>query len=161
MKKLILIFALFLSQACNLGTIHQIDTIHPIDTKEDMKILYSEIAKLRKNLNLNHLEIDNTLEKVAKEYAITLGENRTLTHTLFGTTPMQRIHKYDKSFNLTREILASGIELESVVNAWLNSPGHKEALINTDTDKMGGYRLKTNNNINIFVVLFGKRKEKN
>ncbi|WKC85581.1 CAP domain-containing protein [Borreliella lusitaniae] len=154
MKKLSLIFALFLSQACNLNT------IHPIDTKEDMKILYSEIAELRKNLNLNNLEIDDTLEKVAKEYAIKLGENKTLTHTLFGTTPMQRIHKYDKSFNLTREILASGIELKRVVNAWLNSPGHKEALINTDTNKIGGYRLKTADNINIFVVLFGKRKEK-
>ncbi|AFU74994.1 CAP domain-containing protein [Borreliella afzelii] len=155
MKKLILIFALSLSQACNLNT------IHPIDTKEDMKILYSEIAELRKNLNLNHLEIDDILEKVAKEYAIKLGENKTLTHTLFGTTPMQRIHKYDKSFNLTREILASGIELNRVVDAWLNSPSHKEALINTDTTKIGGYRLKTDNNINIFVVLFGKRKDKN
>ncbi len=116
--------------------------MHKIDTKEDIKILYSEIAELRKKLNLNHLEIDDTLEKVAKEYAIKLGENRTITHTLFGTTPMQRIHKYDQSFNLTREILASGIELNRVVNAWLNSPSHKEALINTDTDKIGGYRLK-------------------
>ncbi|EEH32831.1 putative lipoprotein [Borreliella burgdorferi 29805] len=155
MKKLIIIFTLFLSQACNLSTMHK------IDTKEDMKILYSEIAELRKKLNLNHLEIDDTLEKVAKEYAIKLGENRTLTHTLFGTTPMQRIHKYDQSFNLTREILASGIELDRVVNAWLNSPSHKEALINTDTDKIGGYRLKTTDNIDIFVVLFGKRKYKN
>ncbi|EOA80055.1 CAP domain-containing protein [Borreliella burgdorferi] len=155
MKQLILIFTLFLSQACNLSTIHK------IDTKEDMKILYSEIAELRKKLNLNHLEIDDTLEKVAKEYAIKLGENRTITHTLFGTTPMQRIHKYDQSFNLTREILASGIELNRVVNAWLNSPSHKEALINTDTDKIGGYRLKTTDNIDIFVVLFGKRKYKN
>lgn len=135
--------------------------MHKIDTKEDMKILYSEIAELRKKLNLNHLEIDDTLEKVAKEYAIKLGENRTITHTLFGTTPMQRIHKYDQSFNLTREILASGIELNRVVNAWLNSPSHKEALINTDTDKIGGYRLKTTDNIDIFVVLFGKRKYKN
>ncbi|QFI14786.1 CAP domain-containing protein [Borrelia sp. CA_690] len=155
MKKLILIFTLFSSQACNLNT------MHPIDTKKDMKILYSEITELRKNLNLNHLEIDDVLEKVAKEYAIQLGENKTLTHTLFGTTPMERIHKYDKSFNLTREILASGIELSGVVHAWLNSPSHKEALINTDTDKMGGYRLKTANNIDIFVVLFGKRKYKN
>ncbi|AIJ30037.1 CAP domain-containing protein [Borreliella valaisiana] len=155
MKKLILIFAVFLYQACNLNT------IHPTDTKEDMKILYSEIAELRKKLNLNHLEIDDILEKVAKEYAIKLGENRTLTHTLFGTTPMQRIHKHDQSFTITREILASGIELNSVVNAWLNSPSHKEALINTDTNKIGGYRLKTTENINIFVVLFGKRKEKN
>ncbi|MGF7101271.1 CAP domain-containing protein [Borreliella kurtenbachii] len=155
MKKLILIFTLLLSQACNLNTMHQ------INTKEDMKILYSEIAELRKKLNLNHLEIDDTLEKVAKEYAIKLGENKTLTHTLFGTTPMQRIHKYDNSFNLTREILASGIELNRVVNAWLNSPSHKEALVNTDTDKIGGYRLKTTDNIDIFVVLFGKRKYKN
>ncbi|APS98865.1 hypothetical protein Bmayo_03475 [Borreliella mayonii] len=155
MKKLIFIFTLFLSQACNLNT------VHPIDTKEDMKILYSEIAELRKKLNLNHLEIDDTLEKVAKEYAIKLGENRTITHTLFGTTPMERIHKYDKSFNLTREILASGIDLNRVVNAWLNSPSHKEALVNTDTDKIGGYRLKTADNIDIFVVLFGKRKYKN
>ncbi|EEH01003.1 putative lipoprotein [Borreliella finlandensis] len=155
MKQLILIFTLFLSQACNLSTMNK------IDTKEDMKTLYSEIAELRKNLNLNHLEIDDTLEKVAKEYAIKLGENRTITHTLFGTTPMQRIHKYDQSFNLTREILASGIELNRVVNAWLNSPSHKEALINTDTDKIGGYRLKTADNIDIFVVLFGKRKYKN
>ncbi|MDO7256049.1 CAP domain-containing protein [Borreliella burgdorferi] len=155
MKKLIIIFTLFLSQACNLSTMHK------IDTKEDMKILYSEIAELRKKLNLNHLEIDDTLEKVAKEYAIKLGENRTITHTLFGTTPMQRIHKYDQSFNLTREILASGIELNRVVNAWLNSPSHKEALINTDTDKIGGYRLKTTDNVDIFVVLFGKRKYKN
>ncbi|MCD2332092.1 BB0689 family surface lipoprotein [Borreliella americana] len=155
MKKLIIIFTLLLSQACNLNT------IHPIDTKEDIKILYTEIAELRKTLNLNHLEIDDTLEKVAKEYAIKLGENRTLTHTLFGTTPMQRIHKYDQSFTLTREILASGIELNRVVNAWLNSPSHKEALINTDTNKMGGYRLKTPDNINIFVVLFGKRTYKN
>ncbi|WKC91052.1 CAP domain-containing protein [Borreliella carolinensis] len=155
MKKLFLIFTLFLSQACNLNTMHQ------INTKEDMKILYSEIAELRKKLNLNHLEIDDTLEKVAKEYAIKLGENKTLTHTLFGTTPMQRIHKYDNSFNLTREILASGIELDRVVDAWLNSPSHKEALINTDTDKIGGYRLKTADNIDIFVVLFGKRKYKN
>ncbi|EEF84544.1 CAP domain-containing protein [Borreliella spielmanii] len=155
MKKLILIFALFLSQACNLNI------LHPIDTREDMKILYSEIAELRKNLNLNHLEIDDVLEKVAKEYAIKLGENKTLTHTLFGTTPMKRIHKYDESFNLTREILASGIELNRVVDAWLNSPSHKEALINKDTTKIGGYRLKTADNIDIFVVLFGKRRNEN
>ncbi len=43
MKKLIIIFTLFLSQACNLSTMHK------IDTKEDMKILYSKIAELRKN----------------------------------------------------------------------------------------------------------------
>ncbi|ASQ29429.1 hypothetical protein CDQ96_03435 [Borrelia miyamotoi] len=144
-KKFILIILIFTSQFMLLGA------------NESLKFLYSSIQKLRADLKLKKLEIDTTLEKVAEEYAISLNANKILTHTLFGTTPMQRVKKYDQYFYKIREILASGLDVEDVTNAWLKSPEHKRALLNKDTRKMGGYVLKTQNNKNIFVVLFGEK----
>ncbi|AJW73472.1 CAP domain-containing protein [Borrelia hermsii] len=144
-KKFICIILIFTSQFTLLGI------------NEDLKFLYSSIHKLRDDLNLKHLEIDKTLEIVAKEYAINLNKNKVLTHTLFGTTPMQRVKKYDKYFCRIREILASGLDVQDVTGAWLNSQKHKEALLNKDTSKMGGYVLRTQDKKNIFVVLFGEK----
>ncbi|WP_024653359.1 CAP domain-containing protein [Borrelia persica] len=129
-------------------------------TNKELNFLYLDIHQFRNNLNLKKLEVDTTLETVAKEYAINLDKNNVLTHTLFGTTPMQRVSKYDKNFCRIREILASGIEVQHVKDAWLQSPKHKEALINKDTSKIGGYVLRTKDNKNIFVVLFGEKCKK-
>ncbi|AHH08658.1 CAP domain-containing protein [Borrelia anserina] len=144
-KKFIIIILIFTSQ-CTLLSIN-----------EDLKSLYSSIHKLRDDLNLKKLKIDKTLEMVAKEYAISLNENKVLTHTLFGTTPMQRVKKYDKHFYRIREILALGLNIQDVTNAWLKSPRHKEALLNKDTSKIGGYVLLTKDKKNIFVVIFGEK----
>ncbi|WP_040236667.1 CAP domain-containing protein [Borrelia crocidurae] len=149
MQKKIPIIILFLTSQCAL-----------IGTNKDLAFLYSDIHKLRDNLNLKKLEIDQTLETVAKEYAINLDKNDVLTHTLFGTTPMQRVSKYDKNFCRIREILAAKMEVQDVTDAWLQSPKHKEALINKDTSKIGGYVLRTKDNKNIFVVLFGEKCKK-
>ncbi|BCR22099.1 CAP domain-containing protein [Borrelia sp. HM] len=144
-KKFILFILIFTSQCTLLGI------------SEDLEFLYSSIHKLRADFKLKKLEIDTTLARVAKEYAISLNTNKVLTHTLFGTTPMQRVKKYDQDFSIIREILASGLDVEDVIYAWLKSPGHKKALLNKDTSKMGGYVLKTQDNKNIFVVLFGEK----
>ncbi|AHH10882.1 CAP domain-containing protein [Borrelia coriaceae] len=144
-KKFIPIILIFISQITLLGI------------NEDLEFLYSSIHKLRNELNLKKLEIDKTLERVAKEYAINLNENKVLTHTLFGTTPMQRVKKYDQHFCRIREILASGFEVKDVTGAWLKSKTHKAALLNKDTSKMGGYVLPTQDKKNIFVVIFGEK----
>ncbi|AHE62999.1 CAP domain-containing protein [Borrelia parkeri] len=144
-KKFISIILIFTSQLTLLGI------------NEDLEFLYSSIHQLRNDLHLEKLEIDKTLEIVAKEYAINLNENKVLTHTLFGTTPMQRVKKYDKYFCRIREILAAGMDVQDVTGAWLKSKKHKEALLNKDTSKMGGYVLRTKDKKNIFVVLFGEK----
>ncbi|AAX18006.1 CAP domain-containing protein [Borrelia turicatae] len=144
-KKFISIILIFTSQFILLGI------------NEDLEFLYSSIHQLRNDLHLEKLEIDKTLEIVAKEYAINLNENKVLTHTLFGTTPMQRVKKYDKYFCRIREILAAGMDVQDVTGAWLKSKKHKEALLNKDTSKMGGYVLRTKDKKNIFVVLFGEK----
>ncbi|AWG43041.1 hypothetical protein CR532_03605 [Candidatus Borreliella tachyglossi] len=144
-KKFILIIVTFINQAIL------------ISANEDLTFLYSSIHQLRDNLRLEKLEIDKTLEMVAKEYAISLNENKVLTHTLFGTTPIQRVKKHDKYFCRVREILAYGMEVRDVTGAWLNSPSHKEALLNKDTSKMGGYILQTPKKENIFIVIFGEK----
>ncbi|UPA12334.1 CAP domain-containing protein [Borrelia venezuelensis] len=144
-KKFISIILIFTSQFILLGI------------NEDLEFLYSSIHQLRNDLHLEKLEIDKTLEIVAKEYAINLNENKVLTHTLFGTTPMQRVKKYDKYFCRIREILAAGMDVQDVTGAWLKSKKHKEALLNKDTSKMGGYVLQTKDKKNIFVVLLGEK----
>ncbi|BDU62644.1 hypothetical protein BOFE_01840 [Candidatus Borrelia fainii] len=144
-KKFISIILIFTSQFTLLGI------------NEDLEFLYSSIHQLRNDLHLKKLEIDKTLEIVTKEYAINLNENKVLTHTLFGTTPMQRVKKYDKHFCRIREILAAGMDVKDVTGAWLKSKKHKKALLNKDTSKMGGCVLRTKDKKNIFVVLFGEK----
>ncbi|QMU99440.1 CAP domain-containing protein [Borrelia sp. A-FGy1] len=132
-----------------------------LSSDKDLKFLYYSINKLRDSLNLKKLEIDKILEMVAKEYIKTLSKHNVLTHTLFGTTPMQRVKKYDKYFCRIKEILALDIEVKDVIDAWLKSPPHKEALLNKDTSKMGGYILKTHNNKKMFIIIFGEKFQKN
>ncbi|WP_421622570.1 CAP domain-containing protein [Borrelia sp. MN22-0132] len=144
-KKFISIILIFTSQFTLLGI------------NEDLEFLYSSIHQLRNDLHLEKLKIDKTLEIVAKEYAINLNENKVLTHTLFGTTPMQRVKKHDKYFCRIIEILAAGMDVKDVTGAWLTSKKHKEALLNKNTSKIGGYVLRTKDKKNIFVVLFGEK----
>ena len=102
----------------------------PLSADQDLQFLYSSIHKLRDSLNLKKLEIDKTLEMVAKEYITNLSKHNVLTHTLFGTTPLQRVKKYDKYFCRIKEILAAEMDVKDVTDAWLKSPPHKEALLN-------------------------------
>ncbi|WKC58227.1 CAP domain-containing protein [Borrelia sp. P9F1] len=133
----------------------------PLSAAQALKFLYSSIHQLRDSLNLKKLKIDETLEMVAKEYAANLSKHNVLTHTLFGTTPMQRVKKYDKYFCRIKEILATGMNVRDVTEAWLESPPHKEALLNKDTSKMGGHIIRTQNNENIFIVIFGEKFKTN
>ena len=133
----------------------------PLSADQTLKFLYSSIYQLRDGLNLKKLKIDNTLEMVAKEYATSLSKHNVLTHTLFGTTPMQRVKKYDKYFCRIKEILATGMGVKDIMDAWLESPPHKEALLNKDTSRMGGHIVRTQNNRNIFIIIFGEKFQTN
>ncbi|UER67837.1 CAP domain-containing protein [Borrelia sp. BU AG58] len=133
----------------------------PLSADKNLQFLYSSIHELRDSLDLKKLEIDKTLEIVAKEYVTNLSKHNVLTHTLFSTTPLQRVKKYDKHFCRTKEILAAGMGVRDIIDAWLSSPPHKEALLNKDTSRMGGHIVSTQNNKNIFIIIFGEKFQTN
>jgi len=82
----------------------------------------------RANLGLGALTGDSRLHDAARAHSLDMQTNNFVDHAgTGGTTPGQRAQAAGYDWNRVGENIAAGyLTAESVVTAWLNSPGHRD-----------------------------------
>jgi uncharacterized YkwD family protein len=88
------------------------------------------------------LKVDLTLSKMAHEKSRDMSANNYFSHTspTYGS-PFDMMKKYGITYSYAGENIAKGQQTpEEVVNAWMNSAGHRTNILNTNYNYIGvGY----------------------
>lgn len=96
----------------------------------------------RTKQGLAPLQIDNELSKVAREKSRDMAVNNYFDHNspTYGS-PFDMMRSYGISYRTAGENIAKGQRSpEEVVKAWMNSPGHRENILNSNYTHIGvGY----------------------
>ena len=85
------------------------------------------------------LRWDSTLAKVATAHSVDMANHDYFSHeSRNGTSPFQRMKRAGYRYDLAGENIAAGFNTpESVVRAWLKSPGHCKNLMNRGYVELG------------------------
>lgn len=112
-----------------------------IQNERAMKVV-SLVNKERAAEGLKPLIVHTNLTKMAKDKAIDMFKNKYFSHTspTFGS-PFDMMDTYDITYRYAGENIAKGQQsAEEVVEDWMNSPGHKENIMNANYKLIGvGY----------------------
>lgn len=96
----------------------------------------------REKQGLAPLELDPELSKVAREKSKDMQSNNYFDHNSpnYGS-PFDMMQSFGIDYNTAGENIAQGQQTpEEVVNAWMNSQGHRENIMNSDFTHIGiGY----------------------
>lgn len=138
----------------NLNRVQFVMLLHRILELEENKITHLEtveaierdVIKLtnreREKLGLVPLRVDTRLGGVAREKSRDMVINNYFEHDspTYGT-PFDMMHLYGITYQVAGENIASGYTSpEEVVNAWMESPGHRANILNEDFTTIGvGY----------------------
>lgn len=101
----------------------------------------------RKQADLDPLQVDNQLAQAAQNHSQSMASQDFFSHTgANGSTPFERILKTGYEYQAAGENLAAGYTTpEAVVSAWMNSPGHRDNILNPQFTEMGtGYEFLAN-----------------
>jgi len=93
----------------------------------------------RAKAGLKALKTDSKLTAVAQAKAKDMYDNNYFSHTspTYGS-PFDMMKKFGVSFNYAGENIASGQRTpQEVMNAWMNSPGHKANILNPNFTSIG------------------------
>jgi uncharacterized YkwD family protein len=108
----------------------------------------------RRNNGLADLQADAALSNVAREKSRDMQENNYFSHTspTYGS-PFDMIRDFDISYNSAGENIAQGQRSpEEVVQAWMNSEGHRANIMNGDYTHIGvGYNESGNYWTQMFI----------
>lgn len=91
---------------------------------------------------LSALTLDSSLSTVARNHSYDMAKNNFFDHTnLSGQSPFDRLKAAGISYSSAGENIAAGQSTpQEVVNAWMNSSGHRANILNVNYTKMGvGY----------------------
>jgi len=120
------------------------------------------VNQTRQSLGVGALTESEELNTAAQMKAEDMAQNEYFAHTSpSGVTPWTWFLKAGYNYKYAGENLAIGFfESEEVFQAWLNSPSHRDNLINPNYKEIGTAVLKGygNGNAIIVVQLFGSEK---
>ena len=93
----------------------------------------------RRNHGLQSLQWDDRLGTAARNHSIDMVARSFFSHHCpSGSTPWDRMRRVGVNTGHRGEIIASGQRTpEAVVNAWMNSPGHRAAILTVDQSHLG------------------------
>ena len=98
----------------------------------------------RSRQGLRPLEMDWQVARVARHKSDDMRDNRYFSHTspIYGS-PFDMLKKFNISYRTAGENIAKGQRTaRDVVNAWMNSEGHRRNILNSNFTKIGvGYSV--------------------
>ncbi len=120
----------------------QLITIPGKDTVEYEREVIRLVNDIRAKNGLNKLTEDWQLSRVARFKSQDMKDNKYFSHTspVYGS-PFQMIKNFGISYRAAAENIAKGQATpQAVVNAWMNSSGHRANILNGTYTKIGvGY----------------------
>lgn len=121
------------------------------EQSEDVSQFEQEVVELtnqeREKQGLQPLELDTELSKVAKEKSQDMQSNNYFDHNSpnYGS-PFDMMQSFGIDYNTAGENIAQGQRSpEEVVNAWMNSEGHRANILNGDYTHIGVGHVENGN----------------
>ncbi len=105
------------------------------------------VNEIRVKNGLNALEADWELSRVARYKSQDMKDNNYFSHTspVYGS-PFEMIKNFGLSYKSAGENIAKGqTSPQAVVNAWMNSSGHRANILNKSYTKIGVGYVKSGN----------------
>lgn len=101
------------------------------------------------------LSWDSNLSVAAVDHSIDMAANNYFSHTgLDGSSPWDRIDKAGFTGTPLGENIAAGSSVATVVNSWINSPGHCSNIMNSNATLMGyGWATKSGSDWGIYHTM--------
>lgn len=133
-----LVFQCFVFGASNISDAKVIlDTDNTVLSNEEQEVL-DLINEQRRQYGLPELKAYGELQRVAKLKARDLVNNKYFSHTspTFGT-PFEMLQKEGVTYKYAGENLAGNETGIKAVNAWMNSPAHKDNILDSDYEYTG------------------------
>ena len=121
----------------------------------DEQAVFDLINNKRQENGLEPLEIDEELQNVARIKANDMVDNNYFSHTspTYGS-PFQMIKSFGISYKTSGENIAGNSSNEGAVNAWINSQGHKDNILNKNYNYTGISVVNSPIYGKIFVQMF-------
>lgn len=122
------------------------DDVIPLDFKsteikydQSIEVYMTElINKERNNNGLDSLIYDPKLAEVARRHSFDMLIKRYFAHiNLYGASPFDRLKAENIKYGIAGENLAISTSIENAVNALMNSPKHKENILNNRFRNVG------------------------
>lgn len=106
-------------------------------TAEEQEV-FNLVNKERQNAGLKALQVDSSLQKVAKEKARDLVNNNYFAHNspTYGS-PFDMMKSFGISYKTAGENLAGNSTGPRAVSAWMNSEGHRANILNSSYNYTG------------------------
>jgi hypothetical protein len=104
----------------------------------DEQILFDAANHERAAQKLRPLKWDNALAKAASEHAKRMAQQNTLSHQLPGEEDFKaRALRAGARFSSLAENIAEGQDAPGIHKQWMNSPPHRENLLDPNLDSVG------------------------
>ncbi|HHU43994.1 MAG: SafA/ExsA family spore coat assembly protein [Bacillota bacterium] len=141
------------------------DLIYPgqvisIPDAPPFKAMEDEVIRLvnqeRQKRGLHALSYDWQVARVARIKSQDMIENRYFSHTspIYGS-PFNMLKAFNIRYTVAAENIAYGQRSAwEVVNVWMNSPGHRQNILNPSVTKIGVGIARTYNGVYYFTQIF-------
>ncbi|MCW6038735.1 CAP domain-containing protein [Spirulina subsalsa FACHB-351] len=143
----------------NTEEVNRQDSCVNIAKKELFQKLLDLTNTERQKQGLNNLTLVLELTQAAQNHAEDMAQNNYFSHTgLNGSSVGDRAKAVGYNWNYVGENLALGYQsATSVIQGWMNSPGHRENILDPNYTEIGfGFSRQRNSEDNYWVQVFGK-----
>lgn len=133
-----LVFQCFVFGASNVSDAETIINVDGVTLSEEEQEVLNLINEQRKQYGLSELKAYGELQRVAKLKAEDIVNNKYFSHTSpnFGT-PFEMLQEEGVTYKFAGENLAGNETGAKAVNAWMNSPAHKDNILDEDYEYTG------------------------
>ncbi len=125
-----------------------------------LSAIEAEVVRLvnieRQKEGLQPLVASSELSNVARMKSEDMAKNNYFSHTspTYGS-PFEMMKQFGIKYNTAGENIAKGqLSAQSVVNAWMNSSGHRANIMNPSFNKIGVGHYKSSNGTNYWTQMF-------
>ena len=157
----IILFMMYESISFGTTARGDLEEIRRLVEEEKTVLSYDEqevldlVNKYRKENGLDELSAFSKLQDVAKLKAIDLVENEYFSHISERLgTPFEMLENNGVVYTIAGENLARGSSIEKVVEAWINSPLHRDNILEKKFEYTGICVVESDTYGKVFVQLF-------
>lgn len=110
----------------------------PVFSDQSDEPIINTINNIRVSRGLNRLSGDPAAASTAKKHAAELARRHTLSHRgLDGSRVVERYRNAGGTGLSAGENLGAGDSIQVIIDAWMNSPSHRDNLLNKDWNAVG------------------------
>lgn len=129
-----------------------------VNRQQSLEIL-GQINKIRQQNGIHELHAESEAMTAASAHARELADRQTLSHWgLDGSRVTERYRILGGTGLKAGENLGAGDSSESIIDAWMQSPGHRSNLLHTDWFSAGVGIVHTGNSRIIIVIVFSNSR---